>query len=78
MYMKVFAALQLETLWLYDYDNTIIRYDKTTMSTTTSLSNRQRVRAREPVPFWRENEIAVVILEVFNKSVATYVWLNNQ
>ena len=31
-------------------------------STTTSFSNKQRVRAREPVSFWRENVIAVVIL----------------
>ena len=27
-----------------------------------SFSDRQRVRTREPVSFWRENEIAVAIL----------------
>ena len=32
------------------------------MATTSSFSNRQRARATEPVSFWRENEIAVVIL----------------
>ena len=26
------------------------------------LSNRPKLRAREPVSFWQENEIAVVIL----------------
>ena len=30
-------------------------------STSPSFSNRQRMRAHEPVSFWRENEIAVVI-----------------
>ena len=30
------------------------------MSTSASVSNRQRVRAREPVSVWRENDIAVV------------------
>ena len=30
------------------------------MSTSASVSNRQRVRAREPVSIWRENDIAVV------------------
>ena len=34
----------------------------TSTSLTTSLSNRQRARTREPVSFWRENEITVVIL----------------
>ena len=31
-------------------------------SASTSFSNRERVRVREPVSFWRENKIAVVIL----------------
>ena len=30
------------------------------MSTSASVSNRQRLRAREPVSLWRENDIAVV------------------
>ena len=32
------------------------------MSTSASFSNSERVRAHEPVSFWRENKIAVVIL----------------
>ena len=37
-------------------------YCSKSTSTSTSFSNSERTRASEPMSFWPENEIAVVIL----------------